>query len=89
MHFPLNINLNALPKLTQNNSQATLDHLKLKDSSPHFSTFILKIFIKGRRTAHIERINSNRNLVILNPGDIVMTRTSIQSDRTKDKVAKL
>ena len=42
LYFPLDISLNALPKLIQNNGQAVLDYLILTDSSRHFSNSILK-----------------------------------------------
>ena len=58
------MSLNTLSKLTQKNNQAALDYFKLTDSSHHFSTSILKFLIEDRRTAHAERINNNRNLVI-------------------------
>ena len=64
LHFTLNISLNALPKLTQNNGQAALNYLRLTDFSRHLSTSILKILIEDHRTAHIERINNNRNFII-------------------------
>ena len=47
------------------------------------------MIIEDRRTTHAERINNNRNLVILKPEDIVMARTTIQSDKKKEKIAKL
>ena len=81
LHFPIDINLSALPKLAHNSGQAALDYLKLTDSSRHFSSSILKILIEDRRTAHAERINNNRNVVVLEPGDIVMARTAIQSNK--------
>ena len=64
-HFTIDINLNAVPRLTQNNNHATLEYLKLTGSSRHFYSSILKILIEDRRTAHIERINNSRNLVVL------------------------
>ena len=88
-HFPLAINLNAAPKLIQNNAQAVLDYFKLTDANRHFSSSILKILIEDRRTAHAERINNSRNPVVLQAGDIVMARTAIQSNLIKNKVAKL
>ena len=36
IHFPVGINLSALPKLAHNSGQAALDYLKLTDSSSHF-----------------------------------------------------
>ena len=53
LHFPLDINLNALPKLTQNNGQAALYYLKLTDSFRHFSSSIFRILIGDRRIVHI------------------------------------
>ena len=76
-HFPLDINLSALTKLAHNSSQAALNYLKQIDSSRHLSSSILKILIEDRRTAHAECINNNRNVVVLEPGDIVMARTAI------------
>ena len=77
LHFSIDINLSALPKLTHNNGQVVLEYLKLTDSSCHFPSFILKLLIEDRRTTHAKRINNNRNLVVLAPGDIVMARTVI------------
>lgn len=83
LHFPININLNTIPKLTQNNYQATLYYLKFTYSSRHLSSAILKILIEDHRTAHTERINNNQTLVVLNPGDIFMARTAILSDKRR------
>ena len=49
----------------------------------------MKKIIEDRRTDHAERINNNRNIIVLEPGDIVITRTAIQSNKQKEKVAKL
>ena len=65
LHFSLDINLNTIPKLTQNNASAALEYLKLTDSSRHFSSSILKIFIEDRRNAHTERVNNSRFVVVL------------------------
>ena len=89
LHFPLDINLNAVPKLIQNNAQATLDYLNFTNSHRHFASSILKILVEDRRTAHAECINNTKHIVILKAGDIVMDRTAIQSDLSKIKVAKL
>ena len=40
LHFPLDINLNAAPKLIQNNAKAVLDYLILTDANRHFSSSI-------------------------------------------------
>ena len=89
LKLPLDINLNAMPKLVQNNANAALEYLKLTDSSRSFSSSILKILIEDPRISHTERINNFRNLVVLHAGDIVMARTAIQSDLSKHKAAKL
>ena len=88
LHFPLNINLNAVPKLIQNNAQDTLDYLNFTNSLRHFSFSILKTLIEDRRTAHDKRIHYTKNLVLLKAVDIIMARTAIQSNLSKNKVAK-
>ena len=87
--FPIDINLSALPQLTQNNSQLTIDYLRFTDSNRRLSSFIWKILIEDRRTIHAERVNNNKNIVVLIVGDIVMARTTVQSDTSTNKVAKL
>ena len=87
--FSFGLNLNVAPKVIQNNAQAIFEYLKLTDSNRHFSSSILKTDIEDRRTSHTERINSSRNLVVFQAGDIVMARTSIQSNLSKNKVAKI
>ena len=77
LKFPLDINLNAMPKLIQNNANAALEYLKLTDCSRSFSFSILKILIKDRRISHAERINNSRNIIVLHAGDIFMVRTAI------------
>ena len=47
------------------------------------------MLIEDCRTVHAECINNTKTLVILKAGDIVMARTAIQSDLSKNKVAKL
>ena len=86
LHFPLDISLNTFLRLTQNNGQAALYYLKLTDSSRYFSYSILKSLSKHRHTDHNECINIYINLVILKPGDIIMTRTAIQSDKKERKL---
>ena len=78
-----------MPKLIQNNTQATLDYLKFTKSHRHFASSILKILIEDRWTAHAERINNTKNLVILKAGDSVMARRAIQNDLFKNTVVKL
>ena len=47
------------------------------------------LLIKNRRTTHAERVNNSKKIVELVIGDIVMTRTTIQSDASTSRVAKL
>ena len=49
----------------------------------------MKILVKKRITSDTKRINNSRNIVTIYPDDIVMARTTIQSNKTKDKVTKL
>ena len=87
--FSIDIDLSALPQLTQNNVQSYVDFLLLTNSNRRFSSAILKILIEDRRDAHAERVNNNKNTVDLVVGDIVMTRTTVHSDASSNKVAKL
>ena len=89
LNFPLDINLNVVPKLVENNANAPLGYLKLTDSSRNLSFSVLKILIEDRRTAHDERIDNSKNNVVLHTGDIVMDLTAIQINLSKNKVAKL
>ena len=89
LNFPLDINLNTVSKLIQNNAQATLNYLNFINFYRHFASSILKILTEDCQTAHAKRINNSKNLILLKAGDIVMARTSIQSDQSKNKVAKL
>ena len=41
--FPIDINLSALPQLTQNNDQSTIDYLRLADSNRPFKFFNFKV----------------------------------------------
>ena len=86
LHFSNNINLDALSKMTQNNTQTILGYLKFTNSSRHYLSFILKVLIEYRRTAHTEYINNTSNHVALKPGAVW---TTIQSDISKNKVNKL
>ena len=83
--FPIDIDLSALPQLTQNNAQSAVDFIRQTDSNRRFSSVILKILIEDLRDAHAERVNNNKNIVDLVLGDIVMTRTAIHSDASLKK----
>ena len=63
--------------------------MQLTYSNRRFSSSILKISLEDRREAHAERVNNNRNIVELVVGDIVMARTTIQSDFFTKKLAIL
>ena len=87
--FPTVFDLPALLQLTKNNAQAVINYLHLTESNRHFSSALLKILIEDLRRDNTERINNNRNIVLLVSGDIFMVRTIIQSDASKNKFAKL
>ena len=89
LRFFLDVDISALPPLVSNNTDSVVSYLRLTDFNRHFATTILKILIEDRRITHMERINNNRNIVSIQPGDLVMDRTAVQSDKRKDKVAKL
>ena len=89
LRFPFDVDISALLPLVSNNADSVVSYLRLTDSNCHFATAILKILIEDRRTAYVERINNNRNTFSMRPGDLVMDRTAVQSDKRKYKVAKL
>ena len=60
--FPIDIKLSALPQLTQNNAQSTIDYLRLADYNRRLSSSILKLLIEDRRTVHAERVNNIKML---------------------------
>ena len=64
-HFHVNINLSVLTKMTRNNTQVTLEYLKITDSSRFLYFNILKILIKDFRTIHVDRIHNTRNFCCL------------------------
>ena len=87
--FTTDINLSALPQLTQNNDKSTIDYLILTDSNRRLSSSILKLLIEDCPTSHSKRVNNNKNVVELVVGDIVMMKTAIQIYISTNKVAKL
>ena len=87
--FPIEINLSVLPQRTQNNTQSTIDCLNFTDSNRRFSSSILKLFIEDRRATYAELVNNNKHIFELVVGDMVMTRTAIQSDVSTNRVGKL
>ena len=52
----IDINLSALPQLTHNNNQSTIDYLRLTDSNRRCFSSILKLLIEDRRTTHAEEL---------------------------------
>ena len=87
--FSLDVDISTLPTLVANNAESVISYLRLTDTNRHFTTAILKIPIEDRGDTHAERINHSRNIVSMQPGNLVMARTAVQSDKSKDKVAKL
>ena len=63
--------------------------MRLTNSNRCFSSSNLKLLIEDCRTNHAERVNNNKNVVELVVGDIFMAISSIQSDASSNRVAKL
>ena len=63
--------------------------MRLTDTNRRFSPSILNLLIEDSHTAHVERVNNNNKFVVLIVGDIVMTRTVIQSNLSTNRVATL
>ena len=76
LRFPLDIYLSALPPIVFNNAESVVSYLRLIDSNRYFASTILKILVEDQRNIHVERINTNRNIVTILPGDLVMARTT-------------
>ena len=89
LQFPLDVDISTLPELVTNNADSVISYLRLTDTTRHFATTILKILIEDRRDTHADHINHSRNIVLMQPGDLVMAQTAVQSDKSKAKVAKL
>ena len=57
LRFAIDINVSALPQLTQNNNtQSTIDYLRLTDSNRRCFSSILKLLIGDCRTTHAEEL---------------------------------
>ena len=89
LRFLLDISLTTLPKLTDNQANSVLEYLRLTDKDRIFSTEILKILIEDIRTIHRDRINNQRNIVMLLRGSVVMDQREVMSEKSKNKVGKL
>ena len=77
--------MSALPPIVFNNAESVVSYLRLIDSNRYFASTILKILVDDQRNIHAERINTNRNIVTILPGDLVMARTTVQSDNANNK----
>ena len=89
LRFPLDIDLSALHPINSSNAESVVSYLRLTDSNRYFASTILKILVEDRSTVHVERINNNRKIVTILHGDLVVARTTVQSNKANDKVAKL
>ena len=89
LRFSIDMNLFALPQLTYNNAQSAVVFLRLTNSNHRFSSSSLEILIEDRCEDHAERVNNNNNIVELVVGNIVLVRTTVQSDASTNKVSKL
>ena len=75
--FSIDIDLSALPQLTQNNAQSAVDFLRPTDSNRRLSSSVLKILIEDHCETHAERVNNNKHVVELVVGDLDMVRSNI------------
>ena len=88
LRFTLDIDLSDLPTIVSNNTKPVVSYLRLTDSNRYFACSILKTLVEDRLSVHAERINTNRNIVTMLPGDLVMDRTTVQSDKANNKYPK-
>ena len=56
LRFAIDINLSVLPQLTHNNTQSTIDYLRLTDSNRRCFSSILKLLIGDCRTTYAEEL---------------------------------
>jgi len=56
LRFAIDINLSALPQLTHNNTQSTIDYLRLNDSNHCCFYSILKLLIEDCGITHAEEL---------------------------------
>ena len=43
------------------------------------------ILVEDQRTVHVNIVNNNRNIVTIHPGDLVIARTIVISDKANNK----
>ena len=89
LKFPLDINLQDLPTPSENDGERLVNYIRHMGREVPFVKGILALILEDRRVERSERINETRNLIQYKVGDIVMARVAIQSDSSKNKVAKL
>jgi hypothetical protein len=88
--FPIDIALSPLPpSLCSDQAAAVTQYLTLVGEHTSFAQTILRFLVEDRRTAHAERANESRNPVVYAVGDRVMATVQVQSDASRNRVAKL
>jgi hypothetical protein len=87
--FPIDISLALPPQLCSDNATAVTQYLNFVNEHVSFSQAILRYLVEDRRLAHAERANESRNPVVYAIGDRVMATVQVQSDASRNKVAKL
>ena len=89
LKFPLDIELQDAPPIEDDDGERLLDYVRHLGRSVPLVQKILAFMLEERRIERSERINERRNRVKYKVGDVVMARVAVQSDKSKNKVAKL
>jgi hypothetical protein len=87
--LPIDISLTLPPQLCSDNATAVTQYLSFVSKHVSFSQTILRYLVENRRLAHAERVNKSRNPILYAIGDRVMATVQVQSDASRNKVAKL
>ena len=89
LRYPLDVSLGPIPAIIDNPSASVVKYLRYLQRDIPFSRQLLAFLVEDRRLVHRERVNEKRHLVTYKPGDIVMARVAVQSNKSAGRVAKL
>ena len=86
--YPIDVSLGPVPDIIDNPSESIATYLRYLYGDVPFSRQLLAFLVEDKRLIHRERVNGNRHLVMLSPGDIAMAKVSVQSKKSTGRVAK-
>ena len=89
LKFPMDIELGEEPNVEDDDGDRVLDYIRSMGRDIAFVRKILAFMLEEKRILQSERVNERRKRITYKVGDIVMARVAVQSDKSKNKVAKL